>query len=187
MPAIRFDRFYRYAELTAILEAFAEEHRELVTLQSIGKSHEGRDIWLLTVTSRASGAPMDKPAFWIDGNIHSIEVAASTANLYFLNQLVSQYGRDADITRALDSRVFYICPRINPDGAEWALADKPKWVRSSTRAYPYDEEAIEGLSVEDIDGDGRILQMRIPDPNGLWKPHPEEPRMMVRRDSAEVG
>ena len=70
---------------------------------------------------------------------------------------------DADVTRALDSRAFYICPRINPDGAEWALADKPKWVRSSTRTYPYDEEAIEGLTVEDIDGDGRILQMRLVD------------------------
>ena len=37
------------------------------------------------------------------------------------------------MTRALDTRAFYVCPRINPDGAEWALADKPKWVRSSTR------------------------------------------------------
>ena len=45
-------------------------------------------------------------------------------------------------------------------------------MRSSTRPYPYDEEEIEGLIVEDIDGDGRILQMRIPDPNGLWKAHP---------------
>ena len=30
-----------------------------------------------------------------------------------------------------------------------------------------------GSTVEDIDGDGRILQMRIPDPNGVWKAHPE--------------
>jgi hypothetical protein len=139
------------------------------------------------VTNAASGPTADKPAFWVDGNIHSTEVAASSANVYFLNQLVNGYGSDADITRALDTRVFYICPRINPDGAEWALADKPKWVRSSTRAYPHDEEAIEGLTVEDIDGDGRILQMRIPDPNGLWKAHPAEPRLMVRREPTEVG
>ena len=91
------------------------------------------------------------------------------------------------MTRALDTRAFYVCPRINPDGAEWALADKPKWVRSSTRPYPYDEDEIEGLTVEDIDGDGRILQMRIPDPNGLWKDHPEQPGLMVRRDPIETG
>jgi hypothetical protein len=41
--------------------------------------------------------------------------------------------------------------------------------------------------VEDIDSDGRILQMRIADPNGVWKAHPEEPRLMVRREPDEVG
>ena len=114
-------------------------------------------------------------------------MAASAASLYFLHTLVTQYGKDADVTRVLDTRAFYVCPRINPDGAEWALADKPKWIRSSTRPYPYDEEDIEGLTVEDIDGDGRILQMRIPDPNGLWKAHPDEPRLLIRRDPVETG
>ena len=85
MPAIRFDHFVRYAELTEIVHAFAAEHPELVSLESIGKSHEGRDIWLVSVTNRATGAAIDKPAFWVDGNIHSTEVAASAANLYFLN------------------------------------------------------------------------------------------------------
>jgi murein tripeptide amidase MpaA len=187
MPSVRFDRFYRYQELSEILQAFAAEHPRLVGIESMGRSHEGREIWLATVTNRATGEAADKPAFWIDGNIHSTEVAASVAATYFLNYLVGGYGKDPDVTRALDTRAFYICPRMNPDGAEWALADKPKFVRSSTRSYPYEEEAIEGLTVEDVDGDGRILQMRIPDPNGLWKPHPQEPRLMVRREPAEVG
>ncbi|HTS22142.1 MAG TPA: M14 family metallopeptidase [Casimicrobiaceae bacterium] len=187
MPSVRFDRFYRYQELSEILQAFAAEHPRLVGIESIGRSHEGRDIWLLTLTNRATGEAADKPAFWVDGNIHSTEVAASVAAVYFLKYLLDGYGRDPDVTRALDTRAFYICPRINPDGAEWALADEPKFVRSSTRSYPYEEDPIEGLTVEDIDGDGRILQMRVPDPNGLWKPHPQEPRLMVRREPAEVG
>lgn len=182
-----FDRFYRYAELTELLHAFAREHPDLVTVEAIGQSHEGRDIWVVTVTNGKTGPAAEKPAFWVDGNIHATEVAASAASLYFLHTLVTQYGKDADVTRALDTRAFYVCPRINPDGAEWALADKPKWIRSSTRPYPYDEEDIEGLTVEDIDGDGRILQMRIPDPNGLWKAHPEEPRLLIRRDPVESG
>ena len=187
MPTVRFDRFYRYQELTDLLHAFAAEYPRLVGVESIGRSHEGRDIWLLTVTNRETGAATDKPAFWVDGNIHSVEVAASAACLYFLEYLIDGYAKDADVTRALDTRAFYLCPRINPDGAEWALADKPKFVRSSTRSYPYDEDAIEGLTVEDVDGDGRILQMRIADPNGLWKAHPAEPRLMVRRDPTEAG
>ncbi|HET8584477.1 MAG TPA: M14 family zinc carboxypeptidase, partial [Casimicrobiaceae bacterium] len=173
MTHIAFDRFYRYDQLKEIVHALAREHPDLVSVESIGKSHEGRDIFVLTVTNTKTGAASDKPAFWVDGNIHSTEVAASAAALYFLDMLVTQYGHDADVTRALDTRAFYVCPRVNPDGAEWALADKPKWVRSSTRAYPYDEEPSEGLTVEDIDGDGRILQMRIEDPNGLWKAHPD--------------
>ena len=150
MPDVRFDRFYRYRELTDLLKAFVAEFPQLLSLESIGRSHEGRDIWVVTVTNRATGPAEEKPAFWVDGNIHSTEVAASAACIYFLNELVRGYGKDADVTRALDTRALYICPRINPDGAEWALAEKPKWVRSSTRAYPYDEEAIEGLTVEDI-------------------------------------
>ena len=187
MPAIAFDRFHRYAELSELLHAFVHEYPQLVSLEAIGKSHEGRDIWVVTVTNRATGPAADKPAFWVDGNIHATEVAASAATLYFLHTLVTQYGRDADVTRVLDTRAFYLCPRMNPDGAEWALADQPKWIRSSTRPYPYDEEDIEGLTVQDIDGDGRILQMRLPDPNGLWKSHPDEPRLLIRRDPAETG
>ena len=187
MPAIAFDRFYRYDELTELLRAFEREFPDFVHVESIGKSHEGRDIWVATVTNSKTGVAADKPGFWVDGNIHATEVAASAANLHLLNTLVTQYAGDADITRALDTRVFYICPRINPDGAEWALADHPKWIRSSTRQYPHGDADLEGLTVEDIDGDGRILQMRIPDDNGVWKSHPQEPRLMIRRDPAETG
>jgi murein tripeptide amidase MpaA len=187
MPSLAFDRFYRYAELTDALHALALERPELVAIESIGRSHEGRDIWVLTVTNTGTGPAAEKPAFWVDGNIHATEVAASAASLYFVHTLVTQYGKDPDVTRALDTRAFYVCPRINPDGAEWALADRPKWIRSSTRPYPFDEEEIEGLVVEDIDGDGRILQMRMPDANGLWKAHPQEPRLMIRRDPTETG
>ena len=166
MPQVRFDTYYRYDDLSALLHAFAEEYPQLVRIASIGKSYEGRDIWLLTVTNFATGDAEEKPALWVDGNIHASEVSPSTACLYLLHRLTSEYGQHEQITRCLDTRAFYICPRVNPDGAEWALADKPKIIRSSTRPYPYDEDPIGGLVTEDIDGDGRMLMMRIPDPNG---------------------
>ncbi len=108
MPDIAFDRFHRYADLTAILEAFAAERPDLVSMKSIGKSHEGRDIWVVTVTNTATGPAAEKPAFWVDGNIHSTEVAGSAANLYFLQTLITQYGKDPEVTRALDTRAFYV-------------------------------------------------------------------------------
>jgi murein tripeptide amidase MpaA len=182
MPAIDYSRFYRYDALMALLRGFSEEHPEYVEVAPIGRSHEGREIPVVILTNRATGAAADKPAYWIDGNIHSVELTASTACLYFLEWMLKGKDSDAEVCRALDTRTFYICPRINPDGAEWAMADQPKYVRSSTRRYPFDEEPLEGLVAEDVDGDGRILQMRIADPNGPWKKHPLQPQLLVRRD-----
>ena len=187
MPDVHFDRYYRYDELTQLLESFAEAYPDLVSLSSLGTSFEGREVWLVTVTNTATGPAAEKPALWVDGNIHAAEVSPSSACLYFLKFLVEQYRRRDDVTRALDSRAFYLCPRVNPDGAEWALQERPKIIRSSTRPYPFDEEPIEGLKREDLDGDGRMLMMRIPDPNGPWKVSDREPRLMVRRDPTETG
>ena len=187
MPEVRFDTYYRYEELSRILQEYAEEAPQFVHLESIGQSYEGRDIWPVTVTNFHTGEAEHKPAFWVDGNIHASEVAPSSACLYLIDRLVSAYGSDPDVTRCLDTRAFYICPRVNPDGAEWALADTPKIIRSSTRPYPYDEEPLGGLAMEDVDGDGRMLMMRLPDPNGAWKICPEEPRLLVRREPEESG
>jgi murein tripeptide amidase MpaA len=182
-----WSRFPRYDELTLWLARCAEAYPHLVRIESIGKSYEGRDIWLATVTNAATGPAREKPALWVDGNIHAAELAGSSACLYLIDALTRGYGNSTDITRCLDSRAFYVCPRVNPDGAEWALADRPRIVRSSTRPYPYDEEPAGGLVAEDVDGDGRMLMMRLPDPNGPWKACPDEPRLLVRREPTETG
>jgi murein tripeptide amidase MpaA len=191
VPTPQWNRFYRYTEFSALLQGYADAFPDLVAIESIGKSFEGRDIWVLTLTNRKTGAAADKPAYWVDANIHASELAGGTASLYFLDLVTKQYGKREDITRCLDTRTLYLCPRINPDGAEWAMLPPseggPKIIRSSTRPYPYDEEPIDGLDIQDIDRDGRILSMRIPDPNGNWKCHPTEPRLMVAREPDEFG
>lgn len=180
MPDIAFDRYYRYDELTELLRAYASEHLDLIELEAIGQSHEGRDIWMVTVTDKSTGAAKDKPAFWCDGNIHASEVSASTAVLKIIHLLVTEKPE------VLKTRAFYLVPRLNPDGAEWALADKPKIIRSSTRPYPFDEEDIQGLERADVDGDGRMLNMRVEDPNGPWCVAEDEPRLMRRREPGET-
>lgn len=187
LPVPRFDQFYRHDELTRLLQDYADAAPNLVQLSSLGKSFEGRDIWLLTLTNTSTGADTDKPAFWVDGNIHAAELTASTACLYWLNQLLTNYDNDVQVKHLLDTRTVYMVPRLNPDGAEMALADKPRHIRSGTRRYPFDEEPVEGLTVEDIDGDGRVLQMRVPDPHGTYKKHEGDPRLMVAREPGEFG
>ncbi len=184
---IDYNRFYRYDEFTATLKDLCSQFPALLQMQSIGKSHEGRDIWVVTATNTATGAAADKPAYWIDANIHASELAGGTAALYYLESITKGYGEDADITRCMDTRTIYVCPRINPDGAEWAMRDTPKIIRSSTRTYPFDEPRVAGLDIEDVNGDGRILSMRIADTNGNWKCHDTEPRLMVPRAPNEYG
>ena len=188
LPVPRFDHFYRHDELTQLLRDYAAAAPHLVQLGSLGKSFEGRDIWLLTITHTATGGDTDKPAFWVDGNIHAAELTASTACLYWLHQLVRGYqAGDVQAKQLLDTRVVYMVPRLNPDGAELALADRPRHIRSATRPYPFDDEPVDGLTIEDVDGDGRVLQMRVPDPHGGYKAHPADARLMIPREPGEFG
>lgn len=187
LPPFPFDHYVRYDALTRLLHDLAAARPDLVRIESIGKSYEQSDIWCALVTNQATGPDAEKPAVYADGNIHATEVSASSACLFLLHKLVSGYGADETVTRALDTRAFYVVPRVNPDGAELFLSDAPRYLRSSTRPYPFDEEAIDGLKRGDIDGNGKVLQMRVPDPNGAWKKHAGDDRLMIRRDPAETG
>ena len=184
MTSAVYDRYPRYDELTQWLDEFAHRYPNLVRKTSIGHSYEGRDIWLLTVTNHDVGDPAEKPALWIDGNIHASEVTASVAIVHLLDTLTSGYGTDDRVTRALDTRTFYLVPRVNPDGAELSLAELPSFVRGSVHPWPFTEQRA-GLVATDIDRDGRILQMRVEDPNGAWKPYANDPRLMVAREPDE--
>ena len=176
-----FDRFLRYDELVAWLRDLADEHPDLVSLETYGTSHEGRDLVLVTVTDSATGAHDTKPAHWVDANIHSVELTASVAACHLVHRLVTGHVEgDERVRRALATRTFYVVPRVNPDGAERALAERPQFRRSSVRRWPWrDDHTPVGHRGEDVDGDGRLLQMRMADPNGGWMPHPDDARLMV--------
>lgn len=168
-----------YQELTALLKSWAETHADRVKLHTLGQSFEGREIWCLTVTRFATGEAADKPAIWVDGNIHATEFSATSACLHLVAHLLRE--EDESVTEILDTRAFYVVPRICPDGAELAFAHPPKFVRSSLRPYPFGDPIIEGWEIGDVNEDGRILTVRIPDPTGPWKVCPEEPRLLQRR------
>ncbi len=181
-----FDHLYTYDQLVEALGALAAHRPDLCEIESVGRSHEGRDLWLATVTNRATGPHHDKPAIWVGANIHSVEHTGSVAALQLIHRLVTGHGNDARITHALDTRVFYVVPRVNPDGAELALANPPEYLRSSTRRWPRTDDAP-GLVERDIDGDGRVLTMRVEDPNGAWMASEHDPRLLVARPIDDVG
>ncbi|RME64677.1 MAG: carboxypeptidase, partial [Caldilineae bacterium] len=181
---MNFNHYFTNEEIADVLQGWAQEYPNLVTVDELGRSYEGRPIPLLTLTNQETGADTDKPAIWIDANIHATELAGTTVALHIAHTLLTEYGKVARCTRLLDTCAFYIAPRLNPDGAALALADAPRYVRSGTRPYPF-EEKDDGIHMEDVDGDGRILQMRIPDPNGDWKISSQDPRLMEKRGPDE--
>jgi hypothetical protein len=167
------------------VHAWAEERPDLVAVESIGRSFEGRHIWLATLTNRATGPALEKPALLVEANMHSVEWTASTAALHLIAHVLDGYGADERVTRLLDTRCLYVIPRLNPDGAEHALG-QGRFIRSSVRPYPH-ERPRPGLRAGDVDGDGRLLFMRQRDANGPWKRHAGEPRLLVPREPDEAG
>ncbi|HKH10504.1 MAG TPA: M14 family zinc carboxypeptidase [Rubrobacter sp.] len=182
-----FDGYLRYEDLTRTLHALAKEHPALCRVGSVGRSVEGREIWLVELTNARTGPAAEKPAFWVDGNTHAGEVTGSMAALYLIEHLLENYGSDDLVTRLLDGQAFYVLPRLSPDGAERYLSTAHT-LRSNPRPWP-EPEPEPGLQPEDIDGDGEILQMRVEDPNGEWRVSDGDARLMVPRapDEAEPG
>lgn len=182
---IDFTAYFRYDDLTRHLHGLEDAYPSLAALSSIGKSHRGRDVWLMTITNRATGPDSDKPAFYIDANIHAEEVSTTSVALYTIWYLLTQYGQNAEVTWLLDNLTFYIIPRFNPDGAEISLTMPHHWCGNGR--YLPGEEQTRGLCQHDINGDGLIVEMRIEDAAGEWKVSKADPRLMMLRQPGEVG
>ncbi|MCL2361564.1 MAG: M14 family metallopeptidase [Defluviitaleaceae bacterium] len=183
-----YNRYYRYAAMVEALEDFHRDYHNLTKLYSIGRSYEGRDIWCLELTNHETGSAHEKPGYYLDGNTHAGEVTGSMACIYTIDWLLSNYGKEEQATRLLDTKVIYVLPRICPDGAEIYLAT-PYMLRSSAHEWHYPAHADpDGLRPEDIDNNGAILQMRIRDDlAGDWKVSVEDERLMVRRKPHDHG
>ena len=187
---LSFDHFYDHAELTRALQALEKAYPELAKVESIGKSFQGRDLWAIIITNPKTGPADRKPGYYIDGNIHGNEIQGGEVALYAAWYLLKNYGKTRLATRLLDEHVFYIVPTMNPDSRDYYIhkpAD-PNSPRSGLVPYDNDRDGTaDEDGPEDLDGDGSITQMRRKDPNGMFKVHPKDPRIMVRVSPGEKG
>ena len=179
---VTWNRYYDWKELGEICSRIAKAYPTLARFGSIGKSVEGRDIWLLTISNQKSGDPDQKPAIYIDGNIHSNEVQGAEVALYTAWYLAETYGHVDWITTLLDEKTFYIVPTINPDARDYFI-HQPNTPHSPRSGMDPRDDDGDGLVDEDpfddLDSDGNIVQMRIKDPNGRWVADPDDPRMLI--------
>ena len=180
---VSWDRYYNDAGIADIAKRLEKAHPDYCRAGSIGKSLQGRDITLLTVSNFRKGDPDRKPAMYIDGNIHSNEIQGSEIALYTAWYLCEMAGQVPAVDSLLAERTFYIVPTINPDGRENFLDEpnNPHSPRSGLGARDNDGDGLVNEDgYDDLDGDGNITMMRRRNPNGQWLTSPEDPRIMIR-------
>ncbi len=137
----------RYRVLIRYLQALAEAS-EQVTLTAYGKTHEGRTLYYLTITSGANHKRLDEikannaklsdprklvgseqanrlintlPAVaWLNYSIHGDELSSTDAAIYVAYHLAA--AKDQANRKLLDQVVVNINPLANPDGRERYLS-----------------------------------------------------------------
>lgn len=172
--------------MTDYLKKWTSTHSNIASLSSIGNSYEGRKLWLVTITNRDTGAPGEKPALYVQGGIDSDEITATQSAMYLLHKVLNAYGSREAITKLVNNRTLYILPNLIPDQSE-RYHQSPVRVRdSSTRPYDNDNDGLKDEDdQDDIDNNGKILQMRVKNPAGNFKQHPDDPRVLVKRTSTD--
>lgn len=117
-----FPCYRTVSETEARLLELAQTYPTFVTLTDIGDSWErtelgeeaGHDLWALSLTN--SAMPGEKFRFSVMGAIHARELATPETALRFAEELLADYGKDADATWLLDYGELHILPIANPDG-----------------------------------------------------------------------
>lgn len=176
MNKIDYGKFYTYDELSSALTYFADKYPKLMKLSVLDVTEEGRNIYLVEISDDVCSEDTDKKAgYYMQASLHSSEPAGGTVALHFIETLLTT---KPDI---LKTHVFYIVPRVNPDGIEANLVYNA-CTRSRNAEDPRRRENV--IRVKDMDGDGLILNMRIKNPLGDYKE--VAPGVMVQRKPGET-
>ena len=185
--AMSWNRYHTNAAIADFCNKLAKAYPNLVTVASAGKSVQGRDILYLTITEKGGLPDTQKPGYFVDANIHSIEIQGGEMAMYLAWYLCEMHADNPFIKELLHDKVFYIFPTINPDGREhfMTLAATPRSgvaPRDDDRDGLFDEDGF-----DDLNGDGERSQMRKRNPNGDYKTDPNDPTKMIRVVEGQQG
>jgi hypothetical protein len=186
---LTWDRWLDHDEIGERLRLMERTWPDFLSLQSLGESFGGREMWLMTVNNPRTGDEMDKAGMFIEANVHGNEIQGAEVILYTIWYLMENYGRIDDVTRLVDERVFYLVPSVNPDGRDYFLDGTGSGAR--TGHIPVDSDG-DGLLDEDgpddLNGNGTIEQIRKYVPGeGTHRISHDDPRIMERVMPWETG
>lgn len=171
-----------FAALERQAASLAQANPNLVKLSAIGSSAGNRKLHLLTIAA-AGKRPVDqRPAIFVAANIVGFHNAGTQAALALAAALVARKDEPA-VKTLLETRTFYIAPALNPDAHD-GMFSKLRY-RQSLNAGKLDRD-LDGLIGEDgfndLNNDGRITTLRIPDPAGEWMVDPSDARLLRKAD-----
>jgi len=187
---VAWNRYYTYEGINDIMKKIADAHPDLTRLESIGKSYEGRDIYLLTVSDFKNGDPDRKPAMYIDGNIHSNEIQGAEFSLYTAWYLTEMFDDLDFIKELLTDKTFYIVPTINPDARNNYMleANTAHSPRSGMIVLDNDGDGEAGEDgFDDLNEDGHITMMIRKSPTGRYIKDQRDPRKLIQVSAEEKG
>ncbi|GAB5553198.1 MAG: M14 family metallopeptidase [Saprospiraceae bacterium] len=181
--SIAFNRYYNSEALAELSKKIADAHPDLVKRQSIGKSFQGRDIWMLAITDYSTGDADRKPGFYVDGNIHSNEVQGAEICIYTAWYLTEGFKDIEYVKQMMKDRIFYIVPTINPDARNNYFEEANTGSSPRSGMIPLDDDndgKADEDGLDDLDGDGSVTQMRRKSDHGNFILDPQDPRKMIQ-------
>lgn len=185
-----WNRYNTYAGIVDLMEKIADAYPKLSRLESIGKSYQGKDIYMLTISDFNTGNPDEKPAMYIDGNIHSNEIQGAEFSLYTAWYLTEMFGELDFINQLLKDKTFYIVPTINPDARDNYMKEPntPHSPRSGMIVLDNDGDGEAGEDgFNDLNDDNHITYMIRKSPTGQYIKDPQDERRLIRVSKEEQG
>ncbi len=115
-----FSHLVTYDEIRAEIERLRERHPTIVSVGSLGKTVEGRDIPVVKISDNVE-RDEDEPEVCFMAGVHSREQVAIVSLLRFLREIVEGYGTDPEATELIDGREIWVLPILNADGLAFDL------------------------------------------------------------------
>lgn len=106
-----------FEEITAKLQEFAAKYPNIVKLTSIGKSVQGRDLWMLKISDNVNTDEVE-PEFKYISSMHGDEITGRELTIRLVDEMLTKYGKDSQITNLINNTELFIMPSMNPDGSQ---------------------------------------------------------------------
>ncbi|XP_041935982.1 carboxypeptidase M isoform X1 [Alosa sapidissima] len=116
-------RYHNSVEVEKYLREVSRSYPAFTHRYSIGKSVEGRHLWVLVLGKFPREHRVGIPEFKYVGNMHGNEVVGRVLLLQLIDYLTKGYRSNPFVTRLLDSTRVHILPSMNPDGFESSSRD----------------------------------------------------------------